>query len=296
MVNSMTGFASMTGQDATHSWVWEMRSVNGKGLDVRIRLPEGAETLEQTIKKTVARSCDRGTIHATLRTKSSAASQGAHLNSDALQKVVDAALKAKSVAEASGLETRPASPAELLAIRGVMDGDTDQAEQTAWVKAAGDQLEDLVAALASARAHEGQQLSDILDNQLLEFTGLLEAATKEADARKNDVAEKLRSKVEALLSDHANLDPGRLEQELALLAVKADVTEELDRLGAHISSAKELLTATKPIGRKFDFLMQEFNREANTLCSKSGSTELTRTGLDMKTLIDQMREQVQNIE
>lgn len=295
MVNSMTGFASVTGQDATHSWIWELRSVNGKGLDVRIRLPDGAESLEQKIKKTVSQHCSRGTIHATLRKKSSNDAQTLQLNSDALRLAIDATIAAKAAAKSAGIETRAISPVELVALRGVLDGDTSDAQGT-WVATAGDQLSGLVSALMDARTNEGQQLSVILDKQLDDFSRLLSDASKEADARKNDVAEKLKAKVEALLSDHANLDESRLEQELALLAVKADVTEELDRLGAHIETAKELLASEKPIGRKFDFLMQEFNREANTLCSKSGSTELTRTGLEMKTLIDQMREQVQNIE
>ena len=296
MVNSMTGFASATGQHDEFSWTWEIRSVNGKGLDVRIRVPEGAETIENTVRKAVSANCKRGTIYVNLKPQNNEASTIVQLNLQGLDRAVDAAITAKNVAEEKGLGTAPLEVSGLLSLRGVLESGSPSSRQSSWLKKSEDQFKDVLASFVAARKQEGDQLQKILSDQIEAFSELVSMAHSQADDRKQEAAAKLREKVRTLIEDNAIVDENRLEQELALLAVKSDITEELDRLQAHIEAAKDLLGAKQEIGRKFDFLMQEFNREANTLCSKSGSTELTRTGLEMKTLIDQMREQVQNIE
>jgi uncharacterized protein (TIGR00255 family) len=232
-----------------------------------------------------------------LKARQDASQAVAVLSPAALSACIEAAKVAEAEAIAAGLHLAPMSAADLLALKGVMDqpqGDPD--ELSPWVKAAMDDIPRLVAEFQAARAAEGKALREILEDQIAALSRLADAAKQAAADRAPRVAETLRTNVATLMQNADGLDEARLTQELALLAVKSDVTEELDRLGAHVAAATDLLTTEGPIGRKFDFLMQEFNREANTLCSKSGSTELTRIGLDLKTVIDQMREQVQNVE
>ena len=192
-----------------------------------------------------------------------------------------------------GLQMAPVSAAELLANHIVWTGADTPAD---WLVEAKAQIGDLIESLAAARASEGRAIVEILSGQIDQLATLATQARETAEARNAAAGDLLREKVKALLDITDLADEDRLAQELALLAVKADVTEELDRLDAHIAAARALLTGKGPVGRKFDFLMQEFNREANTLCSKSGSADLTAIGLDLKLVIDQMREQVQNLE
>lgn len=292
----MTGFATVSGAFDGYQWVWEIRSVNGKGLDIRTRLPEGAETLEKPIKSAISKSCVRGTVNIGLRVKAQATAAAMRLNADALDVVIAAAIEAQSRAETAGLKLSPSSPAELIAQKSVLDVQWDEGQDSKWIKHAGEQLPELLTQFQAARAQEGAALETILTGQIEQVGALVSAAAATAEARQDGVAAKMKERIEKLLEATDGLDEARLEQEVAIIAVKSDVTEEIDRLGAHVTAATELLRSDAAFGRKFDFLMQEFNREANTLCSKSGSTELTRIGLDLKTLIDQMREQVQNIE
>lgn len=295
MVNSMTGFATQTGATDSASWAWEIRSVNGKGFDLRVRLPEGAEGLEKQVKAAVSAACSRGTVTVGLRVKQKANEGLPELSKDALGRVLDAAQSATAAAQAKGLETGPLNIADLLNVRSVLTYSGGDGVQT-WVKEAGDQIDALVTSFQQARSDEGSAMDKVLGDQIATMQNLRNEANEAVADRKANVTENLRAKMAEVLQNADSVDEGRLEQELALLAVKSDVTEELDRLDAHIAAAAELLATKGPIGRKFDFLMQEFNREANTLCSKSGHTELTRIGLDLKTVIDQMREQVQNVE
>ena len=187
--------------------------------------------------------------------------------------------------------------ADLLGLRGVMEADALTPAETPGVLAAiGADIAPLVAALAAARAGEGDALAATLAGQLDRIAGLLAAARASAEGRAARSGDLLRSRLEAVLATVAAVDEARLAQELALIAVKADVTEELDRLEAHVAAARALIASGGAVGRRLDFLMQEFNREANTLCSKSGSSELTAIGLELKVVVDQMREQVQNVE
>ena len=274
-----------------------MRSVNARGLDLRLRLPEGLDDLEITVRKAFSEKLTRGNVSLGLRLQSNAANAAAGLVSDQLDKVLAALKIVEQRAETIDLHLTASSAADVLALRGVLD-QSDQAEtdQTALIADLKAQIPTLIAAFSSARADEGRALGQILNEQLARIKTLVAEAALAAVERQAQVAENLQVNLKRVLDNSEGADSARVAQELAMLAVKADVAEEIDRLGAHISAALDLLAAKAPIGRRFDFLMQEFNREANTLCSKSGSTELTRIGLDLKTVIDKMREQVQNVE
>ncbi|MDA0223117.1 MAG: YicC family protein [Proteobacteria bacterium] len=293
----MTGFAALKGAGHGVSWAWEVRSVNARGLDLRLRLAEGLDDLEITVRKAFSEKLTRGNVSLGLRLQSNAANAAAGLVSDQLDKVLAALKIVEQRAETIDLHLTASSAADVLALRGVLD-QSDQAEtdQTALIADLKAQIPTLIAAFSSARADEGRALGQILNEQLARIKTLVAEAALAAVERQAQVAENLQVNLKRVLDNSEGADSARVAQELAMLAVKADVAEEIDRLGAHISAALDLLAAKAPIGRKFDFLMQEFNREANTLCSKSGSTELTRIGLDLKTVIDQMREQVQNVE
>ncbi|MEJ6500442.1 MAG: YicC/YloC family endoribonuclease [Rhodobacterales bacterium] len=293
----MTGFAALKGAGHGVSWAWEVRSVNARGLDLRLRLAEGLDDLEITVRKAFSEKLTRGNVSLGLRLQSNAANAAAGLVSDQLDKVLAALKIVEQRAETIDLHLTASSAADVLALRGVLD-QSDQAEtdQTALIADLKAQIPTLIAAFSRARADEGRALGQILNEQLARIKTLVAEAALAAVERQAQVAENLQVNLKRVLDNSEGADSARVAQELAMLAVKADVAEEIDRLGAHISAALDLLAAKAPIGRKFDFLMQEFNREANTLCSKSGSTELTRIGLDLKTVIDQMREQVQNVE
>ncbi len=293
-LQSMTGFATVSGQLDGVGWAWEIRSVNGRGLDVRLRLPEGGEALEPVIRAAVPKSMARGNVSLNLKLSHTGDDGTPVLNYENLAAVIDAAAQASTIAEDSGLEVQPTSIGELLSQKWVWD--TGQAVNQDWVEVAKQQIPEIVEMLVNARRAEGLALFSILSDQVDTAEKLSTAARVSSDARNARTGGALREKVLAVLEVTDLADEDRLAQELALLAVKADVTEELDRLDAHIVAARTLLAEKGPIGRKFDFLMQEFNREANTLCSKSNSTELTAIGLELKVVIDQMREQVQNLE
>ncbi len=209
---------------------------------------------------------------------------------------MQAVIQTYKAAEEQGIKTHPISAPDVLGLRGVMEYGIEEKISDAIITEVSAQIPEVFALFQAARQSEGAALSRILAAQLDQLAVLIDAAAISAEARLAKSGDLLRNKVSALLETTELADESRLQQELALLAVKADVTEEIDRLKAHIDAARLLLANPTPVGRKFDFLMQEFNREANTLCAKSGSVELTAIGLDLKTGIDQMREQVQNLE
>jgi len=297
---SMTAFATCRGQGtgtvAAFSWVWEVRSVNGKGLDLRLRLPDWVEGLEPAVRAELARQIGRGNVQASLRLVRAAGAEALRVNPLALAAALDAMAKVQAAAAAAGVTLAAPSPADLLALRGVTETaapeDTDAAALLAALMAdLGRVLDDFEA----MRQSEGRALGAVLATQIDQIAALVDEARAAAEARRPKVADALREAL-AKVAEATDADPARVAQELAMLALKADITEELDRLTAHVAAARALLAQGGPIGRKFDFLSQEFNREANTLCSKSGDIALTRIGLDLKHLIDQMREQVQNLE
>ncbi|HEU0222049.1 MAG TPA: YicC/YloC family endoribonuclease [Paracoccaceae bacterium] len=296
-MQSMTGFAEVTGNDDSFAWRWEARGVNGRGLEMRLRLPDGCEALDPLIRARVSRRFGRGTIHLGLRLGRAAGAVLLRLEPPALAQAIEAVARAEEAATAAGLAVQPATADRILALSGVLAAQ-DTAEVLSEERRARftAEIELLLDRLEAARREEGAALQAVLRAQLDQIGALAAEARETAEARSARTGALLRERVQALLGAGAPLDEARLAQELALIAVRADVTEELDRLGAHVAAARELLARTDPVGRRFDFLAQEFNREANTLCSKSGSAELTRVGLALKVVIDQMREQIQNVE
>lgn len=291
----MTGFARGEGRLDGRSWLWEARSVNARGLDVRCRLPAGFEGLEPTVRQRFGQRLKRGSLNISLGFLAAASAPAIRINTDVLDRLV---------ALVPELQRRlPQSPAPsidgLLAVRGVVE----QLEEapTADARAALDaailaSLEPLIEALIGQRRQEGERLAAVLQAQLDRIGDLTRRAAALAAVQPAALQARLAEQLAQLLDGQPPVPPERLAQEVALLATRADVREELDRLDAHQQAATALLAGPPPIGRQLDFLCQEFNREANTLCSKSTDIALTRVGLDLKTVIDQFREQVQNIE
>ncbi len=294
---SMTGFADRLGTAEDASWSWEARSVNGRGLDLRLRLPEGFEALEAPLRAAAGQQLARGSVTVTLRLTRGGGAALPRVNPEALEAAVRAALIASEAASRLGLDLAPMTAADLIATRGVVEAEAaDPAGNAALLAEIAAGIDPLLAALAAARAAEGEALERLIAGQLGRIATLVAAARLTADARAARSGALLRDRLDAVLAATAAVDEARLAQELALIAVRADVTEELDRLEAHVAAALTLLAETGPVGRKLDFLVQEFNREANTLCAKANAADLTAIGLEMKVLVDQMREQVQNVE
>ncbi|NVK16846.1 MAG: YicC family protein [Rhodobacteraceae bacterium] len=296
-IRSMTAFASAQGSSDQHSWSWELRSVNAKGLDIRLRVPDWLEGLENQTRSALSKALARGNVSLTLRITRTEDSAGqVQVNAAVLKSVVMALGEAQSIAKQNRVEVRPASAAELLSFKGVLEQSAGDDDPAPLVAALGKELETLVAEFVQMREAEGTALAVILNAQLEQVSALTAQAAERAEERKAKMAETLTANLARVMDNADGADPDRVAQELALIAVKADVTEELDRLGAHVAAARDLLVKGGAVGRKLDFLMQEFNREANTLCSKAQHAGLTAVGLELKTVIDQMREQVQNIE
>ena len=297
---SMTAFATARGQGqgtlSGLSWVWELRSVNGKGLDLRLRLPDTVEGLEAAVRAELTRRIGRGNVSANLKLTRATGAEALRVSPAGLAAALAAVAQVQAVAAGNGLDLAPLRASDLMSIRGVLETAAPEDTDTAALLAA--LLADLGAALNdfdAMRRAEGQALAGVLAAQLDRIATLVVEARTLAEARRPKVAESLRAAL-ARVAEATDADPARVAQELALLAVKSDVTEELDRLTAHIAAARALLAHGGAMGRKFDFLTQEFNREANTLCSKSADVALTALGLELKHLVDQMREQVQNLE
>lgn len=296
MLYSMTGFASAQGAGHGCTWGWELRSVNGKGLDLRLRLPDWIEGLESTLRARLGKALARGNVSLSLKIQTDDQAQGLVLNDAQLVHALDALTQVEAQAMERGLTFAPPNAADILALRGVMDQPVTLPDSAALAQALEADFEAVLTAFQQMRAREGQALGDVLRRQLDEIERLTTQAAEVARARAPEVAAHLRETLARVLDAAEGADEARVAQELALLAVKADVTEEIDRLHAHVAAARELIAAGSPIGRKLDFLAQEFNREANTLCSKAQSAGLTTVGIELKTVIDQMREQVQNVE
>jgi uncharacterized protein (TIGR00255 family) len=297
MIVSMTGFAARKGQGAGAAWHWEVRSVNGKGLDLRLRLPEWIDGLEPLLRAELSRRVQRGNVSLTLKLTREAGAEPLRINRAVLASVLSGLAEVTEAAAMRGLVLDAPSAAEVLGLRGVLDQGGAEEDDTEPLRSAlMADLPPLLEAFSTARAAEGAALAAVLGAQIDLIAALTADAATEAALRREAMGQTLRDSLARVLANTAGLDETRLAQELALIAVKADVTEELDRLTAHIAAARALLADPGPVGRRFDFLTQEFNREANTLCSKAQSIALTRIGLDLKTVIDQMREQVQNVE
>jgi len=290
----MTGFARRDGGDSAVSWTWEVKSVNGRSLDVRARLPQGYESLDPAVRSAVAAACARGNVQVNLQMKRGSAPLQLQVNEELLQQAIDLMAKLEARTHAA-----PPRLDGILALRGVLEAveEEESAErQEARLAALQADLEAALQALVAMRAAEGTRLLVLARGHIDEIERLAEAARRCAATQPETLRQRLKEQVALLLEESTGVTEERLAQELALLAGKADVREELDRLAAHVEAARELLDQGGAVGRKLDFLCQEFNREANTLCSKSADVELTRIGLDLKSSIEQLREQIQNIE
>ena len=290
----MTGFARMEGDQDGYGWSWEVRSVNARNLDVRLRLPPGFDRLEAALRKAVADRLKRGSVNATLTVARPEQPPQIRVNREVLDQVLALAEEL-----ATRIEAAPPRIDGLLAVRGVLE--TTEEEETEDQRARVDKavvagFDAALKALAAARAEEGGRLAVVVAGHLDRIAELADAARASAEAQPKAVEARLRDAVGALFEDEKRLSEERVAQEVALLAAKSDVREEIDRLVAHVASAREMMGSDDAVGRRLDFLCQEFNREANTLCSKASALELTRIGLELKASVEQLREQIQNIE
>lgn len=293
-LQSMTGFARREGTSGRHRWAWELRSVNGKGLDLRLRLPPGLERLEADIRHLASDHFSRGNIQAGLSLSLGENRFEAVINQDAL-----AAVLALRDQLAGVVDPAPLKLDTLLSIRSIVE--FREAEDSEDVIAARDGdimagLEGALFDLQTMRQQEGRALGHILLDQVETIETL--TATVESDPSRSqaEIASKLAAQIAVLMEAAPGLDRDRLHAEAALLATRADLREEIDRLKAHVAAARDLIAKGGPVGRKLDFLAQEFNRESNTICSKSNAVAVTAAGIELKVVIDQFREQVQNLE
>ncbi len=296
MIRSMTAFASRRGALGATGWAWEMRGVNARGLDLRLRLPDGIDGLEPAIRAALQDRFNRGNITLGLRLTREEGQQAATLDEAQLDRMLQALDAVQDRAMAMGVTLAQPTAADVLNLRGVLSQRSDEAEAEALKPALLADLAPLLDDFAAMRASEGAALKQVIEGQLQRIAALVEEAATAAESRRDEVRANMGAALRRVMEEASEADPDRVAQELALIAVKSDVTEEVDRLRAHIAAARALLADPAPAGRKLDFLAQEFNREANTLCSKSGAPGLTAIGLDLKATIDQMREQIQNVE
>lgn len=296
MIQSMTGFASETGAAEGAAWLWELRGVNGKGLDLRLRLPEGIPGLEPAARAALTAGVTRGNVTAGLRLTRETAEGTLAVNPAQAARVVAAFLEVETQAADAGLSIAPARAVDILAQRGVLEERREERDSIVLLGPIIESLSRALEAFSAMRASEGAALHRVIDAQLSAISTQIDAAAKAAQARGDSVRENLKAALSRVTDTTDVVSDDRLTQELALIAVKGDVTEEIDRLRAHVGAARDLLDEAGAVGRKLDFLAQEFNREANTLCAKAGDPALTRIGLDLKATIDQMREQIQNVE
>jgi uncharacterized protein (TIGR00255 family) len=293
-LQSMTGFARSEGTSGRNRFAWELRSVNGKGLDMRLRLPSGLDRLEQDVRKRISERFSRGNLQVALSLSTDDAKVEAVLNRDALAAVM--ALRAEL---GDLVDPAPLRLDTLLGIRGLVEireAEDDEQAVTARDAAILNCLGDALFKLEEMREHEGSALRDILTRHVDRIAELTTLVEKDPSRSPEEIAKKLSTQLAALMAEAPTLDRDRLYGEAALLATRADLREEIDRLKAHVVAARELLQTGGPAGRRLDFLAQEFNRESNTICSKSNAAAVTAAGLELKVVIDQFREQVQNLE
>ena len=291
-ISGMTGFARESGEAEWGSWAWEARSVNGRGLDVRVNLPSGLDAVDQAVRKAASEGFARGSVKLGLRIELSGA-ESVSVNQSVLSTLMSAYEQA-----AGALATGPAL-ATLMGIKGVVEAETLSMRYLVEVEGALDALiaagKQVISALRANRGQEGDELQTVLSGQLDGMAKHTADAQNFAAAQKTALADKYRARIAEFDTDGAVTEE-RLATEIAVLAAKADVTEELDRLSAHISRGQSLVESDDAVGRDLGFLAQELNREANTLCSKSASLDLTNAGLALKSLIDQFKEQAANVE
>jgi uncharacterized protein (TIGR00255 family) len=293
-LSSMTGFARSHGASGPYAFEWELKSVNAKGFDLRMRLPAGWDELEAYAKRRAGEVLSRGTVYANLNVKRASAASSVRINEEVLASIVKIAgvLAGRIDAVAPSIDG-------LLAIKGVIEvaePESNEAEDEAARAAAAAAFDQALLNLVEMRQREGVTLGQILSQRMDEIERLAKRAEAAPGRKPDAIRSRLAEQIAALLDVSDRFDMDRLNQEAILIAAKADIREELDRIASHISQAREMIGKGGPVGRRLDFLAQEFNREVNTCCSKSNDLELTNTGLEMKNIVEQFREQVQNLE
>jgi uncharacterized protein (TIGR00255 family) len=293
-LTSMTGFARADGTHGSYRWTWELKSVNAKGLEIRLRLPPGWDSVEVPVRARAAEALTRGTVYATLTASRAGVAPVVRVNEPVLAAILSAI---RTVAQR--IDATPASLDGILGLKGVIEvidevesEDDRRAAEAAFVAGFGRAL----AGLAEMRRHEGTALEAVLSQRLDEIAALTARAEGAPGRRPEAIRQRLKEQVALLLDASERFDADRLHQEAILIAAKVDVREELDRLAAHVAQARHFLGRGAAVGRRLDFLAQELNREANTLCSKANDVELTNIGLELKSVVEQFREQVQNLE
>jgi uncharacterized protein (TIGR00255 family) len=293
-LSSMTGFARSHGVSGPYAWAWEIKSVNGKGLDVRLRLPHGWDAIEVPVRARAAEALTRGSLQANLTVDRSGAVPVVRVNAAVLEAILTTIRQL-----AAKVEAAPPSLDGLLALKGVIEvGEAEEREderRSAEAAVVGG-FTQVIGALGEMRRHEGAALARVLSARLGEIAALADRAEHAPGRRPDAIRARLAEQIATLLVQSDRFDADRLHQEAILIATKADVREELDRLVAHIAQANHLIGQGGAIGRRLDFLAQELNREANTLCAKANDVELTNIGLELKAAVEQFREQVQNVE
>jgi len=293
-LSSMTGFARSHGTSGPYAFEWELKSVNAKGFDFRMRLPPGWDDVELAARKRATELLSRGTVYANLTVKRSSAASTIRVNPDVLNAVV------KIAAELAGrIDAVAPSIDGLMAMKGVIEvaePEADEAEDQAARVAVSAAFEQALASLVEMRKREGTTLGDILTQRLNEIETLAAKAEAAPGRKPEAIRARLAEQIATLLDASDRFDSDRLTQEALMIATRADIREELDRIASHVSQARDLIGKGGPVGRRLDFLSQEFNREVNTCCSKSNDLELTNTGLELKNVVEQFREQVQNLE
>lgn len=293
-LSSMTGFARSHGESGPYTFEWELKSVNAKGYDLRLRLPSGWDELEAFAKKRAGEVLSRGTVYANLSVKRTDAAQTVQINED----VLDAVLKVAGMLT-QRIDAVAPSIDGLLSIKGVIEmvePESDEDEEKAARAAATKAFEQALDSLLEMRRREGDALGQILMQRIDEIERLAKRAEAAPGRKPEAIKARLAEQIATLLEASDRFDADRLSQEALLIATKADIREELDRIASHIAQVREMIGKGGPVGRRLDFLAQEFNREVNTCCSKSNDVELTNTGLEMKNVVEQFREQVQNLE
>lgn len=293
-LSSMTGFARSHGVSGTYAWSWELKSVNAKGLELRLRLPPGWDAVEVPVRARGAEKLSRGNVYANLSVTREGVAPVVRINEPVLTAILSAMQRL-----AGSVDAQKPTLDGVLSLKGVIDVVEEEEDEQARVAAEAAIVESFgegLAGLCEMRLHEGAALGTILSGKLDEIAALTARAEAAPGRAPEAIRKRLAEQVAALLETPGRFDSDRLHQEAILLAAKADIREELDRLAAHVAQARKLISGGGAIGRRLDFLAQEFNRETNTLCSKSNDIELTNIGLELKSAVEQFREQVQNLE
>ena len=294
----MTGYASGSVQANSVLLDFEIKSVNSKNLDLKIFLPEYLSVFENELRQIVLKKISRGSVFLKIKLNQQTEYQNNYvLNDKVLQNVFEKIKNIERICNEKNIPLEPLKALDFLAVKGVWEENKNSSTNVDDIKKIVlDKIEELVVSLLQTRKKEGQGLHSILSEKLSSLIELRKAAEKTLPARSNHLKKNFKSTIDGIISETSKIDENKVEQEIAIIAIKLDITEELDRLKVHIESMQDLLSSSGVVGKKLDFLSQELNREVNTICSKSQYSDLTKVGIEMKTVVDQFREQIQNVE